>query len=144
MLSNFIKFSLSLLLFFVAGFSFSQTATDIIFEKSSQKFMKVDEGHQIKLTYNFTYNGTTPLQLLSPKVDCDCTSVEIPDEQIIGNKPYKIIVHFDTNNKIGFQERPIILTFISSIDKNQKIEKEILFKGMVKASKETKAKYKSH
>lgn len=144
MISNCIKFSLSLLLFLVAGFSFSQTAADIIFEKSSQKFMKVDEGHQITLTYNFTYKGTTPLQLLSPKVDCDCTSIEIPEEEIIGNKPYKIIVHFDTNNKIGFQERPILLTFISSVNKNEKIEKEIVFKGMVKASKETKAEYKKN
>ncbi|MCB9360099.1 MAG: DUF1573 domain-containing protein [Flavobacteriales bacterium] len=143
MLSNFIKFSLSLLLFSVAGFSFSQTAEDIVFEKSIQKFMKVDEGHQITLTYNFTYKGVTPLQLLSPKVDCDCTSVEIPKEDIKQNNSYQIIVHFNTNDKIGFQERPIKLTFLST-ENNLKIEKEIVFKGMVKASKETKEKYKSH
>tara|TARA_R110001592_G_scaffold126028_2_gene336544 strand:+ start:2668 stop:3102 length:435 start_codon:yes stop_codon:yes gene_type:complete len=144
MLSNFIKFSLSLLLFSVAGFSFAQTAEDIVFEKSTQKFRRVDEGLQITLTYNFTYKGKTPLQLISPKVDCDCTSVEIPEEDIIPNNSYKVIVHFNTKDKIGFQERPIKLTFLSTTDRNKKIEKEIVFKGMVKASKETKAKYKQH
>ena len=144
MLCNFIKFSLSLLLFLVAGFSFSQTSDNIIFEKPTQKFMKVDEGHQITLTYNFTYNGKIPLQLISPKVDCDCTSLEIPEENIIQSNPYKIIVHFDTKDKIGFQERPIHLTFLSKENSNLKINKTIIFKGMVKASKETKAKYKSN
>jgi uncharacterized protein DUF1573 len=144
MLCNFIKFSLSLLLLLVAGFSFSQTSDNIIFEKPTQKFMKVYEGHQITLTYNFTYNGKIPLQLISPKVDCDCTSVEIPEENITPNKPYKIIVHFDTKDKIGFQERPIHLTFLSKENNNLKINKTIIFKGTVKASKETKAKYKSN
>jgi hypothetical protein len=144
MLSNFIKFSLSLLLLSVAGFSFSQTAEDIIFEKSTQKFMKVDEGHQITLTYSFTNNGKIPLQLITPKVDCDCTSVEIPEEDIVPNKSYEIIVRFDTNDKIGFQERPINLVFLSTENKSLKIDKTITFKGMVKASKETKAKYKAN
>ena len=144
MTSNFIKFSLSLLLITVAGFSFSQTAEDIVFEKPTQKFMKVDEGHQITLTYNFIYNGTVPLQLISPKVDCDCTSVEIPEEDIVQKKNYKIVVHFDTNDKIGFQEQPINLSFLLIENKNLKIDKTIIFKGMVKASKKTKAKYKSH
>lgn len=106
--------------------------------------MKVDEGHQITLTYNFTYNGKIPLQLISPKVDCDCTSVEIPEENIIQSNTYKIIVRFDTKDKIGFQERPIHLTFLSKENNNLKINKTIIFKGMVKASKETKAKYKSN
>ena len=144
MLCNFIKFSLSLLLFSVAGFSFSQNTEDIVFDKLIQKFMKVDEGHQITLTYNFTYSGETPLQLISPKVDCDCTSVEIPEEDITQNNSYKIIVHFNTKDKIGFQERPIKLIFLSTTDRNVKTEKEIVFKGMVKASKETKEKYKEH
>ena len=144
MLNNFIKFSLSLLLFSVAGFSFSQTAEDIIFEKSTQKFMKVDEGHQITLTYNFTYKGTIPLQILPPKVDCDCTTVEIPEEDITSNKDYKIVVHFNTKDKIGFQERPINLSFLSTENKSLKIDKTIIFKGMIKASKETKTKYKSN
>ena len=144
MLCNFIKFSLCLLLSSVAGFSFSQTANDIIFEKPILKFRKVDEGHQITLTYNFTYKGKNPLQLISPKVDCDCTSVEIPEEDISQYKPYQIIVHFDTKDKIGFQERPIKLTFLSTDDKSQKFDKTIIFKGMVKASKETKAKYKAN
>jgi hypothetical protein len=142
MSSNCIKFSLSLLLILVAGFSFSQNAENIVFEKSTQKFMKVDEGHQITLTYSFTYSGETPLQLITPKVDCDCTSVEIPEEDITQNNSYQIIVHFNTKDKIGFQERPIKLTFLSEVDKNIKVEKEIVFKGMVKASKATKEKYK--
>lgn len=142
--SNFIKLSLSLLLFSVAGFSFSQTAEDIVFEKTTQKFMKVDEGHQITLTYNFSYSGVVDISVLPPKVDCSCTEVVLPSEPIKPNSSHSIQIKFNTKDKIGFQEREVLLHFVSDLMDSSFIEKKLIFKGMVKASKETKAKYKKN
>ena len=144
MYSNFIKLSLNLLLISVAGFSFSQTAENIIFEKTTQKFMKVDEGHQVTLTYNFSYTGDSPISIIPPKVDCTCTEVILPNEKISPKSTNVIKIKFDTKDKIGFQERQVAIHFVSDKMDSKSIEKKLIFKGMVKASKKTKATYKKH
>jgi hypothetical protein len=135
------KIKLSLLLLLVASFSFAQTSDDIKFEKTTQKFMKVDEGHQITLNYNFTYTGETDLKIIPPKVDCTCTEVILPENVIKPNSLNIIQIKFNTTDKIGWQERDVILNFTSDLIDSRLIKK-ITFKGMVKASKTTKAAYK--
>ena len=143
MKSNLFKFSLSLLLISVASFSFAQTEADIKFEKKSQKFMKVDEGHQITLKYIFSYTGTIPLTIIPPKVDCSCTVVVLPENKIEPNTTDTITVRFDTKDKIGYQDKDITLQFISDAMDSRFIEKIITFKGMVKATKESIKDYKA-
>ena len=136
------KISLSLLLFSVTSFSFAQTPSDIQFDKKVQKFRKVDEGHQITLKYVFTNNSNSNLTLVPPKVDCSCTVVIIPEHKIQPNSSDTITVKFDTKNKIGYQDRDINLKFIPENNPQSPIDTKITFKGMVKATKESKAAYK--
>ena len=109
MKSSLFKINLSLLLILVASFSFAQTSDDIVFEKTTQKFMRVDEGHQITLNYTFTYTGKIDLSIITPKVDCSCTKVILPEGNIKPNSSNTIKIKFDTKDKIGFQERDIII-----------------------------------
>lgn len=143
MKSNLFKNSLSLLLILVASFSFSQTSDDIKFEKTTQKFMRVDEGHQLTFTYNFTYAGENDLNIIPPKIDCSCTSVILPEGKIKSNSTNTITIKFDTNDKIGYQEREVLIQFVSNT-MDSSIDKKLVFKGVVKASKATKEAYKKN
>jgi len=139
---NLFKINLSLLLLIVASFSFAQTSDDLKFERTTQKFMRVDEGHQISLTYKFTYTGKFDLTIVPPKVDCSCTTVILPEGKIKPNSTNIIKIKFDTKDKIGFQEREVNIQFVSDIMDSRFIEKTLIFKGVVKASKATKQAYK--
>lgn len=105
--------------------------------------MRVDEGHQITLTYNFTYNGTIPLSIMPPKVDCSCTVVILPENKIEPNSTNAIIIKFDTKDKIGYQEREVLIQFTSDAMDSRSIDVTLIFKGVVKASKATKEAYKN-
>ncbi len=141
MKSYLFKISLSLLLIFVAGFSFSQSVVD--FEKSTLKFDKVDEGEKISLTYYFKNNGKHTLSIIPPKVDCSCTEVILPENGIAGGARDSIIILFNTQDKIGYQERDVNLQFVSDLMDSNSINEKITFKGVVKASKATKEAYKN-
>lgn len=125
-------------------FCIAQTTTDITFEKSTQKFKKLDEGHQVTLNYVFNYSGNEILTIIPPKVDCSCTQVILPEGKIVPGKTYTITIKFDTNDKIGWQEREVIIQFTSDIMDSNVIEKKLVFKGIVKASKATKKAYKAN
>ncbi|PCJ23907.1 MAG: hypothetical protein COA97_10740 [Flavobacteriales bacterium] len=136
------KINLSLLLVLVASFSFSQTSDDITFEKEIQKFKKVDEGHILTFEYKFTYTGNVNLSIIPPKVDCSCTTIILPQGKIQPNSKNVITIKFDTKDKIGWQEREVKIQFVSDLMDSRFIEKRLVFKGMVKASKATKEAYK--
>jgi hypothetical protein len=140
--NKFFKILLSLLLILVASFSFGQNSDLIKFEKTTQKFMRTDEGHQITLNYPFTYIGEIPLHILEPKVDCSCTEVVYNKETIKPNSTDTITIKFNTADKIGWQERDVIIQFISDIKDSKTLDQKLTFKGAVKASKATKAAYK--
>ena len=144
MKSYLFRLSLSLLLFIAASFCFGQTSDNIKFEKAVQKFKKVDEGHILTFNYPFTYSGKESLTITPPKVDCSCTTVILPDGNIETGKSYTIQIKFETKGKIGYQERDITLQFTSDAMDSRAIEKKITFKGVVKASKETKEAYKQN
>jgi V8-like Glu-specific endopeptidase len=141
MKSNLFKTNLSLLLLLVASFSFAQNADELQFEQTTQKFKRVDEGHQITLTYNFNYTGKVHLKMNPPQLDCSCTEVILSKDVINPGSKNSIQVKFNTAAKIGWQERTITLYFTSNKLNAEPIEKKIIFKGAVKASKATKDAY---
>lgn len=138
------KVSLSLLLLIVASFSFGQKPDIIHFEKKTLKFNKVDEGEIVELTYVFQNNGKHTLSIIPPKVDCSCTEVILPEEKINSMAKDSIIIKFDTKDKIGYQEREVVIQFVSDLMDSRSIDKKLIFKGVVKASKETKDAYKKN
>ena len=145
MKSSLFKLSLSLLLFLTASFFCSaQSVKDIVFETTTQKFKKVAEGIPLTFTYNFKYLGNMPITITPPKVDCSCTEVILPKGKIESNKTYTIIIKFDTNDKIGWQERTVLIQFVSDINATQVLDVKLIFKGMIKASKATKEAYKAN
>lgn len=140
MKSKLFKINLSLLLLLVASFSFAQNPDDLQFEKTTQKFKRVDEGQQVTLTYNFTYSGKVNLTMSPPQVDCSCTEVILSKSEIKPNSKNSLQVKFNTKDKIGWQERAITLSFISV--QHRSIEKKIIFKGAVKATRASKKAYR--
>lgn len=144
MKSSLFKLSLSLLLVNVAGFSFCQTDVVVKFENQTLKFGKVNEGEKISLTYHFRNLGKHTLSIVPPEVDCSCTEVIIPENGISGGARDSIIIHFDTQDKIGYQERKVVVNFTSDfMDSAAAHTDELIFKGVVNASEETKARYKA-
>lgn len=142
MKSYLFKINLSLLLILVASFSFAQTSADIKFEKTTQKFKKVNEGHVLTFIYTFNYTGQFELSIVPPKVDCSCTTVILPEGAILPNSTNTIKIKFDTKDKIGYQEREVAIQFVSDAMDSRFIEKKLVFKGIVKASQATKDAYK--
>ncbi len=125
---------LSLVLFAASGFVFSQKAP-LKFQKSTQKFGKVEEGKDIYLTFEFVNEGEKPVIINESKVNCSCTVVTFPKEPINPNTKGEINIGFHTKGKIGYQERTVELI-------TNQGNSTITFKGVVKATEETKEEYK--
>ena len=142
MKSYLFKLSINLLLILVAGFSFAQTSP-VKFQKKSLSFGKVQEGESVRLTYYFQNMGKHILDILPPQVDCSCTEVVIPKDKIASGAQDSIIILFNTIEKIGYQEREVHLQFTTDFMDSQSIDEKIVFKGVVKATEATKAKYKA-
>ena len=73
------------------------------------KFPKTKEGKILHYTYIVTNKGKAPLRIYDAQVECSCTSVEVPKDEIKPGEKAKIEVYFDTNEKYFFQDRLIIL-----------------------------------
>lgn len=122
------------------SFSFAQKST-ISVVKTKQSFKKVAEGKIVRLTYQINHLENEALIMQLPKVDCTCTEVELNDNLLYPNKTNELVVIFNTEGKMGYQEREIELVFFSK-EKNETYTRKIVFKGVVKASKKTKEAYK--
>ncbi|MFI5204968.1 MAG: DUF1573 domain-containing protein [Flavobacteriales bacterium] len=85
----------------VAEFSFTDGTT--------RKFGKTPEGEILSFEYNFTNKGNAPLVITETKVACPCTKVDFPKEPILPAGKGVIKVTFDTKDKIGFQDRTILV-----------------------------------
>jgi hypothetical protein len=103
---------------------FAQAEFD--FEKKVFKFSKTPAGEVLNFEYNFTNVGNIPLIINEIKVTCPCTKYKYPKEPILPKQKGKITVTFDTDKKIGYQDRTI------NIYSNTKESPyNIRFKGMV-------------
>ena len=79
------------------------------FEKKVHKFGHIEEGVQLSTEFNFKNKGDEPLIITKYEVTCSCTKVEFPKEPILPGGSGTISVRFDTNDKIGWQYREILL-----------------------------------
>lgn len=99
--------------------AFSQGKADFSFEKEVLKFGKVKEGEILNFEYPFINSGTEPLLISDIKVACTCTKFEYPKSPVAPGEKALIKVSFDTNNKIGYQDRT--LEIFSNAKKSPKI-----------------------
>lgn len=123
------------LLLFSVSLSFCQKNTSVFFEKKVIKFEKVEEGKLLEFYFPFTNKGNEPIVFFDYKTSCTCTKVILPKEPIPPKIESKIIVIFDTNNKIGFQQREVEIATSDG-------KYTLIFKGVVKASAETKEEFR--
>ena len=106
------------------------------FSEPVKKFGKVAEGEKVVLTYNFMNRSDSPVVINEAKSNCTCTHVDFSRSPINPEKVGQIVVTFNTEAKIGYQERKIELI-------TNQGSSEISFKGVVKATEQTKETYKS-
>lgn len=93
---------------------------------SKKNFGFVKKGEQVKLEYEITNEGNAPLIITEYKVECECTSVEIPTKPILPGESSIIWVRFNTSTVYDRQDRRVEI--ISNAGKEPMI---IRFKGVV-------------
>ena len=72
-----------------------------------KNFGFVKKGEVVKINYEFTNTGTSPLIIQDTKVECSCTTVEFPKQPIAPNTTNTIIVSFDTKSVYDRQDRTV-------------------------------------
>lgn len=123
------------LLLFSVSLSFCQKNTSVFFEKKVIKFEKVDEGKLLEFEFPLINKGNEPVVFFDYITSCPCTKAILPKEPMPPKTESKIIETFDTNNKIGYQQREVEI--VTSDGKYT-----LIFKGVVKASLETKEEFR--
>jgi hypothetical protein len=79
------------------------------FETSHYDFGEVKEGKVLEKEFEFTNIGNIPLLITNATSTCGCTVPKFPQDPIEPGEKGTILVKFDTQNKRGFQTKPITL-----------------------------------
>lgn len=85
---------------------FSQVA-EFSFEDKNIRLPKTVEGLTVDFSFPFTNSGKEPIIIKEIKVECPCTKFEFPKAPIQPGKSDSIAVSFDTEGKIGYQDRTL-------------------------------------
>jgi hypothetical protein len=91
-----------------SAIAFGQYA-EFHFDKRVYKADPVEEGVMLEHTFNFQNSGKVPLIITGYDVTCSCTRATYPEEPILPGEEGQIHVTFDTNDKIGWQYRKVVL-----------------------------------
>jgi hypothetical protein len=79
------------------------------FKDSVHNFGNLKEGEVGTYDFEFANNGKKPLIIASATGSCGCTVPEYPHEPIAPGKAGVIKVKFDTQGKIGHQEKSVTI-----------------------------------
>lgn len=104
----------------------SAQVAEFSFSDPNLRLPKTPEGKVLTFEYPFTNKGTAPLVISEIKVQCTCTKFEFPKEPVMPGASGVIKVTFDTNGKIGYQDR-ILQVFANT----KKSPYELRFRVMV-------------
>ena len=80
------------------------------FDAEEYLFGSVDKGAVVNHTFAFTNDGKAPLLITNARSTCGCTVPSYPKQPIAPGESGVIEVAFDTKNKSGHQEKPVIIT----------------------------------
>ena len=89
------------------------------FGESNFDFGKVKAGEVIEHTFPFTNSGKAPLVITDARSTCGCTVPSWPKDPIPPGGGGEILVHFNTKNKKGYQDKPV--TIIANTNPTQTI-----------------------
>ncbi|WP_316815607.1 DUF1573 domain-containing protein [Pedobacter nyackensis] len=80
------------------------------FEDENYDFGKITQGEKVSYSYKFKNVGKSPLIILNATATCGCTVPEVPKEPIKPGDEGEIKVVFDSNGKMGMQDKVITVT----------------------------------
>lgn len=85
----------------------SDKAYDVKFDKTFHDFGKHPEGEQVETIYVLTNVGKEPVLISSHDVECGCTTPSYTAEPIYPGKSTNIKVGFNTNGKVGINNKTV-------------------------------------
>ncbi len=88
----------------------SDKAYDVKFDKTFHDFGKVSEGEQVETIYVITNIGKEPVLIQTHEVQCGCTTPSYSKEPIMPGKSTNIKVGFNTNGKLGVNNKTVTIT----------------------------------
>lgn len=91
-----------------SAIAFGQYA-EFRFDERVYKAEPVEEGVTLEHTFEFSNTGKVPLIITGYEVTCSCTKATFPAEPVLPGAQGQIHVTFDTNEKIGWQYRKVVL-----------------------------------
>jgi hypothetical protein len=97
-----------LIFIFNSALGFSQQA-ELKFKDKVHRFGKTDEGVQLEFAYRFVNIGDAPLIFHKYQVACTCTIVVFPEAPVLPGEEGLVLVQFDSNGKIAYQDREITI-----------------------------------
>ncbi|MBS1490351.1 MAG: DUF1573 domain-containing protein [Bacteroidetes bacterium] len=99
-------------LFLCAGLVTAQTQAGaaITWEKNYFDFGDMVKGAKAEHTFKFTNTGSEPLVITNVEVTCGCTTPKgWPRDPIEPGKKAEIIIQFDSTNKMGRQNKVVVI-----------------------------------
>ncbi len=97
----------------------------IKFTDPKKNFGFVKQGKMVEMKFELINTGNQPLIISDYKVECSCTSADLPKDPVLPKQKATVIVHFDTKTVYDRQDRTVEI--ISNAPTPQKIR----FKGVV-------------
>lgn len=109
----------------------NKNAPKFKFQEETHDFGTIKEGPVAETTFEFKNVGKEPLIIQSASASCGCTTPEWPKEPILPGKKGKIVVHYNTQGRVGPFTKDI---YIVSNAVSEKERYELHIKGTVQAA----------
>lgn len=103
---------------------------EISFKKTEHDFGKVIQGEVVSYGFKFTNTGESELLIAKVSTSCGCTVSEYPVDPIKPGETKVVEAKFDSQNRIGFQNKRItVLTNASPAKTHLYIKAEVIKPG---------------
>lgn len=82
----------------------------IEFAEETYDFGTIEQGTTVSHEFRFRNTGKVPLLISDARSTCGCTVPKVPQQPIPPGEEGAILVRFDSEHKIGQQNKPITIT----------------------------------
>jgi len=103
---------------------------EITFKKKDHDFGKIIQGEVVSYGFKFTNTGKADLIITKVSTSCGCTASKYPVDPIAPGETKLVEAKFDSQGRIGFQNKRIsVLTNASPAKTNLYIKAEVIKPG---------------
>ncbi|MGM9478718.1 DUF1573 domain-containing protein [Pedobacter sp. GSP4] len=85
-------------------------ASVIVFERDVFDFGKIEQGEKVIHDFKLKNTGKSPLIVSNATATCGCTIPQVPGEPILPGKTGIISVVFNSEGKMGMQDKVVTIT----------------------------------